>query len=472
MKKITIKRIAALSILVALSGVGQAKEYGTEQGFVSDVVGVKEPMLGPGYWLSKLDANARSEILLTSEQIAGFNRDAVEQTGYLVDLQALPARLTSQSLVEKIESLSRPASADRFYADGSQVTEGDYRRYAAALNLDSLKKKAVTIEPKYGMVVARTIMRSYPTEDRIFKKDLDLDLDRFQETGLFPGQELVIYHESADGEWYFAQSYNYAAWVQKKDVAVGSREQVFGFHSDKEFLVVTGDRVFTTFTPEEPRVSQQQLDMGVRLPLVPRYEAPAALHGQNTYASYIVEMPVRNKDGSLEFSRALIARSRDVNIGYLPFTRENLIRQSFKFLGERYGWGHDYNGRDCTGFVGEVYKTFGMLMPRNSGQQGSSDSGRNVRFGNAASLQDKKAAFASIDVGDLIYIPGHVMMYLGDVEGKPFIIHDVNGLAYYDAKGEFYRGTLNGVSVTPLLPLQLSRDSSYLDKVYNIKRLR
>ena len=77
-----------------------------------------------------------------------------------------------------------------------------------------------------------------------------------------------------------------------------------------------------------------------------------------------------------------------------------------------------------------------------------------------------------MQVGDLIYIPGHVMMYLGEQDGQPYVIHDVKGLGYNKADGSFYSSSLNGVSVTPLLPLRLSQTQSYLDRTYNIKRIR
>ena len=64
------------------------------------------------------------------------------------------------------------------------------------------------------------------------------------------------------------------------------------------------------------------------------------------------------------------------------------------------------------------------------------------------------------------------MLYLGAEDGQPFVIHDVKGLAYFDDKQKLYKGTLNGVSVTPLLPLRLSVQNSYVDRLYNIKRIR
>jgi len=194
--------------------------------------------------------------------------------------------------------------------------------------------------------------------------------------------------------------------------------------------------------------------------------------GQNPFANYIVKLPTKNAQGKLAFKLVPIPRGQDVRVGYLSFTKQNLVKQSFKFLGERYGWGHDYNGRDCTGFVGEIYKSFGLVMPRNSGQQGKSDYGVNTFFAKEAEKTNKLKAISAMQAGDLIYIPGHVMMYLGQDNGKPYIIHDVKGLGYLDEQGELYRGTLNGVSVTPLLPLHLNKQVSYVDRIYNIKRIR
>jgi len=77
-----------------------------------------------------------------------------------------------------------------------------------------------------------------------------------------------------------------------------------------------------------------------------------------------------------------------------------------------------------------------------------------------------------MDIGDLIYVPGHVLMYIGNVDGEPYVIHDVSVFRYIDDDGEYYEGTLNGVSVTPLIPLYGSRESSYVEQMYNIKRVR
>jgi hypothetical protein len=177
-------------------------------------------------------------------------------------------------------------------------------------------------------------------------------------------------------------------------------------------------------------------------------------------------------EGKLDFKKVLIARNKDVHKGYIPYTRKNITLQAFKFLGERYGWGHSYNARDCTGFVMEIYKTFGIHMPRNTGQQGSGSFGQNTRFTPDSTEDEKLQALRDMDIGDLIYVPGHVLMYIGDVDGQPYVIHDVSIFRYTDDNGEYYEGVLNSVAVTPLIPLYGSRESTYVDLMYNIKRVR
>ena len=289
---------------------------------------------------------------------------------------------------------------------------------------------------------------------------------------LFPGDALAVLHESTDGKWALVQAYNYTAWVALADIAIGPKAEVFGYESADNFLVITGDKVSTVYNPDVAGVSELQLDMGVRIPLSRPKELAHNLYGQNPYLSHMVRLPVRADDGSLTFKHALIARKEDTHIGYLPFTQENIIKQSFKFLGERYGLGHRFNGRDCTGFVSEIYKSFGIKLPRNSGDQGKSDIGVNTDYGKDALLADKIKRLITGKAGDLIYIPGHVLMLLGNSNGKPYVIHDVHGLGYMTDDGTLYKGTLNGVSVTPMLPLRTSVEHSYLERATIIKTIK
>ncbi|MEX2963153.1 NlpC/P60 family protein [Microbulbifer sp. TYP-18] len=432
--------------------------------FVTDVPGIREEMLDPEYWIGRLRDD---EIRMTAAEIGTFNAKNFARGEYLHDLDQFPQRLKRTRVLALLDTVSRPASTPRFHTDDSPLTPRDY----AALEASTQRARIpAEVRVRWGMVVRRANMRSFPTQMRIYKNPQDTDLDRLQETGVFPGQRLALLHESADGNWWFAVNYHYAAWLPKSAVAVGDRDVIDRWSQREPRLLVTGAQVQTNFNPDDPRTSQVALDMGVSLPLLSAADVGYQVNGQNPYASYIVSLPARAADGSLEFVPTLIARSRDVHRGALAYRDSALLRQAFKFLGERYGWGHDYNGRDCTGFIGEVYKSFGILMPRNSGQQGRGGFAP-TRFFGEGDEKRRRDALGSLQVGDLIYIPGHVMMYIGDVSGEPYVIHDVTGLRYYDSEKNFYSGTLSGVSVTPLKPLWLSRDKSFVDSIYAIKTI-
>ena len=432
--------------------------------YSTDVPGIELDMLDAEFWVGRLSSDS---LRMTRAEIDRFNGANFARGAYLRDLGEFPEKLERNQVLELLDSVSRPASTPRYHTDGSLVSPGDYATLESSVQRDAIPPE---VPVKWGVVVQRASMRSFPTHMRIYKSPEDTDLDRLQETGVFPGQQVALLHESADGEWWFAANYHYAAWLPKAAVAIGARSEIESWHKREARLVVSGAQVQTNFNPEDPRTSQVTLDMGVSLPLLTATEVGHEVNGQNPYASHIVSLPVRNMDGSLEFVPALIARSRDVHTGHLPYRQSLVLRQAFKFLGERYGWGHDYNGRDCTGFVGEVYKSFGIFMPRNSGQQGQSEFAPTRTFSDE-SREQRLQALKSLQVGDLIYIPGHVMMYIGDVSGEPYVIHDVTGLSYYDSDNNFYRGTLSGVSVTPLKPLWLSRDKSFVDSIYAIKTI-
>ncbi|WP_295799801.1 SH3 domain-containing protein [uncultured Microbulbifer sp.] len=411
---------------------------------------------------------------MSAQQIRDFNSASLADDPNLYRIDDFPQEMSGDQVVALIDKVSRPASSPRFFADGNDVVASDYAEFDEAVQRDRVPE---LVPVRWGVVVARASMRSYPTHARVLKSVEDRDLDRFQETGVFPGQRLAILHESADGQWWFAVNYHYAAWLPKSAVAIGEREQINQWFNRSPRLTVTGAQVRTNFNPEEARTSQVLLDMGVSLPLLSAAEVGHNVHGQNPHASYIVSLPVRSDSGALEFEPTLVGRGQDVTVGHLSYRPSLVLQQAFKFLGERYGWGHDYNGRDCTGFVGEVYKSFGLLMPRNSGQQGKGEYAPTKRFAEGDQTA-REAALAELSVGDLIYIPGHVMMYLGEVDGEPFVIHDVTGLSYYTenagAAGDeshFYRGTLSGVSVTPLTPLHLSREKSFVEAIYAIKTI-
>ena len=429
------------------------------------VIGVADAQLTPAFWIAR--AKAPDAPLMSRAALDARNTRLLREDTSMHDLSALPATLARTQVDGWINGLASPPTRALWEEAGNPVARTALDAIVANRALDANPASQPT---RFGMAVQRAALRAFPSALRVFNSNDDADIDRFQESALFPGDPVVIAHASTDGKWLFVVSPRYAAWVDANAIAAGSRDAVLGHAQRAPYRVITGAKPRTVFTREQPRLSELQLDMGTRLPLA--QAAPdQPVNGQHPYSAWTLDLPVRNADGSLAFAPALLPRIEDSRADYLPLTRANLIRQAFKFLGERYGWGHSYNARDCSGFVSEIYRSMGVQLPRNTSAQAVSPVFARTRFTPDDTRATRMAAIKSLQIGDLIYIPGHVMMYIGDIDGMPYVIHDTNGGTVLGADGKPHSLRLNGVSVTPLLPLRFGKDHDYVDRITNIVKV-
>ncbi|MFL6576379.1 MAG: SH3 domain-containing protein [Povalibacter sp.] len=455
-------------LLAALAGCASApRDQAISPVSSIGVIGVQSAQLDADYWIAHA-ARANATLLDTNE-IASQNSRLLQMDKSVRDIEHLPTSLAADEVRKWIQDLSARPERTLFDEEGRELPAQSVDEWMSTLNLESVPATQAT---RYGLVVKRADLRTFPTTVRVFSSTGDTDIDRFQESALFPGTPVVIAHASRDGRWLFVVSQLYAAWIQADAVAQGSAAAVFGYTHKSPYVVITGAKVQTVFTPERPELSNLQLEMGVRVPLMQDWPVDAPVNGQHPYTAHVVELPYRAADGSLQFSPALLPKTQDVSADYLPLTQANVLRQGFKFLGERYGWGHSYNARDCSGFVSEVYRSFGVQLPRNTRDQGVSPALNRIELTQADDHEARIKILRDAQIGDLIYIPGHVMMVIGHENGTPYIIHDTTGISYRSGSGDIARAKLNGVSVTPLLPLLLGEGQAMIDRVYSIQRIR
>jgi cell wall-associated NlpC family hydrolase len=461
------RRLLAAALLACLPGLLVANEPAGAPPLVEPIIGVRDVHLDPQYWIRK--ARQPNRVVMDRAAIATQNLAMETIEPSLYDIEALPVTLEREQVQAWIEGISVRPTRALYDETGKEGSSRALDRLVNGLDLNRIPQTQVT---RYGMVVQRADLRTFPTHLRVYSSPDDRNLDRFQESALFPGTPVVVVHESRDREWLFVVSRTYAAWIDKDAVAFGEKEDIFAHARRTPYVVVTGATVRTVHARQEPRVSEVQLDMGVRLPLVQALPEDGLVNGQHPYFGHAVELPVRNEDGTLSFAPALIPASADVATDYLPLTRANLLQQAFKFLGERYGWGHSFNSRDCSGFVSEVYRSFGVLLPRNTRDQAISPALNRIELDPAMPHADRVKLLRETQVGDLIYIPGHVMMVIGHENGEPYVIHDTAGMSYRQDDGTLRRLVLQGVVVTPLLPMMSDERHSTIERITNIQRVR
>src|SRR3546814_13695100 len=109
------------------------------------------------------------------------------------DVESLPAELDAARVREWIEDLSSRPQRQLYDVQGKPVPDKAIDGFVDALNPKAIPG---TQETRYGLVVHRADRRTFPTRTRVFSSDDDTDVDRFQESELFPGKP----GESGSGE--------------------------------------------------------------------------------------------------------------------------------------------------------------------------------------------------------------------------------------------------------------------------------
>ena len=201
----------------------------------SGVIGVQDEYFAPEFWIARLQA--ADQVLMDRTTIDARNARLLREDDSMHDLSALPATLDRAQVAGWIDDLASKPAKPLWDEAGKPVPKATLDAIVGNRAMDDIPASQPT---RYGMTVERAALRAFPTALRVFSSDGDADIDRFQESALFPGDPVVIAHASADGKWLFVVSARYAAWVQADAIAEGNREQVLGHGQRAPYRIVTG----------------------------------------------------------------------------------------------------------------------------------------------------------------------------------------------------------------------------------------
>lgn len=413
-------------------------------------------------WI-KLSKRSKS-VLLTEEEIKSMNKESIKKD-YLYDIFAEEVKLSRKFIQDSVRQVSKRPEGDR-YKNGSKILKEYYDNLEENMNINEIGQEKVG----YGIVVKRGKLKTFPTSDRVFKEPNTYEIDRFMESAVYVGEPCVIYAVSRDRDWYFCRTYNCSGWIHREYIAIGEKEEVESFSRCSDFIVVTGRKIILGFNPFIQSLSEESLDMGIRLPLEKDWEKNDTIYDMYTEGNYIVKYPLRDRCGKLQFTHILIPFNEDVYEGYLKCTRANILKQAFKFQGERYGWGGEFEGRDCSSMIVDIFRTFGLNFPRNTGEQLRESVGKVTYFDESIEKNEKMKILEGLKPGDLIYLSGHVAMIVGKYKDRIYVIHDVIGVHVEEEKELVYL-PIRGVTVSSLSDIYTSGKLNYIDAVIGVKEV-
>lgn len=337
-------------------------------------------------------------IIMTFREIMAENDRVSDTSDVMTDVSLLPETVTADDIRSYMRRGHVP-HLPRYDSDGSEIPNEHLQNVIASMGDSSVPEK---VEPIRAIVTTRANLRSIP-DSKPYRKAPTDPYDTIQQTELHVGDPVWVLHENTDGEYLFVISASYVGWVRTDYVAVtDSAENFEQFASPERFVCITVPSV---------KLEDNELDMGVVLPFI-----------SEDIEGFTVKLPRRLEDGTLSYTELRL--TRDVaHKGYLDFTYENFIIQAFRYEGVMYSWGGLDTGVDCSSFVGNVLRTFGFRLPRDTkDQQGVVGDSTEVRGKSHAEIA---RILESTDSPTAVYYPGHVLFYLGrsTTDGKFYFIH-------------------------------------------------
>jgi hypothetical protein len=417
--------------------------------------GTERPMKTAGFWISRHPCP--DSLILTADEIQNLNETMVSDLEVTKDIIHMPSPFPGNTLRECIEEdLGRYREQTFFLRDGRKASAAFFNKIKHTMNSKDI---AGEIFLRYGLIVHYASQRILPTEEALYAEPMDIDFDELRNNALDVGTPVVILHESRNGDWLYVFDRMHRGWIEKDKIAFCSLADVETFVGSPDFVVVTASKGDIYRHPSLMEW-HDYARMGTRF-----------LHkGTDGSGTVRIIIPVRRIDGNVSFESAYM-RASEVHEGYLPYTPRMIIQQAFAMINEPYGWGGMYGEQDCSRFIKEIFDTVGLYLPRNSSKQalvgvllGEYPAGTTDAVKREALAREAVAGIT------LMGLRGHIMLFLGFVNDKPYAIHETWGYREKQWYGDRIR-VINRVAVTDLTLGQGSKKGSYLERMYAIRML-
>jgi hypothetical protein len=388
---------------------------------------VSDEMTDSSFWTA---AKGDKDILLTADEIKAANELYIKSPSTnFTDLKAVPETIDGYA---QRTALEKGAKADAEYylgwtydKDGNLLTQSWFDKLIAN-TLD--RNVANPQKVRWGIVVNRTVQRTFPSFEMILDDPSDPDFDYQNISSLRVNEAVAILAHSADGKFCLARSIAYTGWVDVNDIAIckDRDEWLSAWDFDaSNALVVCDDKIYTEISNYEPGVSGKVLTMGTVLQLASD-EDQSLYSNRSSYYAYPVYIPGRDENGNYIKLTTVIPQHHPVSVGYLPLTREKIINTAFLALGDAYGWGGMLYSNDCSGYIRDIYKCFGIELPRNTTWQ-KNIAAQGYDMGDMCS-EEKLALLDTLPAGSTLFFSGHEMMYLGKRGNDRYVISSVSNI--------------------------------------------
>ena len=261
--------------------------------------------------------------------------------------------------------------------------------------------------------------------------------DNIQDSYLAAGTPVRIIQESHDKAWDFVLLENSTRgdWIPAKDVANVNAEFIKNWQHNTGYITVKSDNISLL---DHNHQYSYMARMGEIYPV------------NKTSPDFIeINIALKNTNGNAVIQTATVNKNNTYTFP-LVTTPKNIAAIANQFLGHPYGWGGIYGYRDCSSTTKDIFAYFGIWLPRDSALQ-KKLGGIDI---NLEHLSDTEKQNVILQKGvpflSLVYMPGHIMIYLGDKDNTLYILHDMWGLRTFRPFQSTGRMVVGKTVITPI----------------------
>ncbi|TET88907.1 MAG: glycoside hydrolase [Sulfurovum sp.] len=296
--------------------------------------------------------------------------------------------------------------------DGRVIPSYTYNKWirnAQMDKLDSKKYKAITIR--------HTNVKALPTSTAFYRDPKRVGegfpFDYNQNSALHINVPLYISHFSKNKRWAFVRASYSFGWVKITDLALVNNDFIKHFKNNNYAMTIKDNlRLY-----DDKKRSYSIVKLGALFPL--------SKDGQ----SYLTAR--RNAKGQARIHKVKAQNPKVIAKKPLPFTAKNVAMLAKEFYGEPYGWGGGYECRDCSATTRDFLGAFGIFLRRNSSKQAKDGTTVFIK-GLTKEAKKQKIIKEAEPFRSLLYVPGHIVLYLGEYKGEPVIMHTYWGIRKND----------------------------------------
>lgn len=409
---------------------------------------IPKDMKTEGYWISKL--STPDKIILDKKQILQLNKYIYNLHLGIANLKEYPQTITKNTLEKTFNKTFSYIEKQNYLNESGEHLFPDF---FISLKSNIYLPEQDSIDIRFAITTKYNDVRLLPTSQKIISKITSKDIDRLQEESIDLGTPVIVLSQTKDKIWCYVVTPTEEGWIKTERLAFTDRKTFNKWIDVKKTVVITQDKA-DVFIDKEKTKFLEYVRMGTKLPYVSK-------KGTTTIC---VNIPSADNNGFLILRKGYL-NFKEANIGYLPYTQRNALTLAFNHLHSPYGWGGSNGEQDCSGYLGQIFNCFGILLPETSVQK--------IKCGEVIKLDKKdddiNKNFSIIEKGipgiTFIYLPGHIMLYIGNENYKPYVIQCIWGVTSFTEKNE---KTVSYINKTIVSDLEIGSEvagNSLIDRV-------